>query len=159
LLEKYSYEADMAARSLSEMGDKSYFPLLKEIAASKPPNQAGETIRYAATLGGDDAVPWVVSKLTDPDPFARGNVSWGLAATGSRRAVPILIDMLLSQDEHVAQAAENALVQLTHRSVSPATYTSGKPALAHQKWMLWWTSHSDAPVFGPNTCGEIQPLN
>jgi HEAT repeat protein len=141
------------------MGDKSYFPLLKEIAGSKPPNEAGETIRYAATLGGDEAVPWIASKLTNPDPFARGDVPWALAATGSRRAVPILIDLLLSHDENAPQEAENALVQLTHRSVSPATYTSGNPAIAHQKWMLWWTLHSDAPVFGPNTCGEIQPLN
>src|SRR3954462_3372074 len=36
---KYSYEGDMAAKALSEMGDQEYFPLLKQIAESKPPDQ------------------------------------------------------------------------------------------------------------------------
>jgi HEAT repeat protein len=158
-LESYSYEGARAAGALSEMGDRAYFPLLKEIADSKAPNQASEAIRDAATLGGDEAIPWLAAKLQDSDPFARGNVPWALAATGSRRAVPILIDLLLSKDDHAPEAAESALVQLTHHSLSPGTYTSGTPALAHQKYAQWWMSHPDAEVFAPKMCGEIQPLN
>ena len=158
-ISQYSYEADIAAKALSEMGDQGYFPLLRQIAESKPPNQSGEAVRYAATLGGDEAIPWLASKLRDRDPFARGAVIWALAATGSRRAVPILIDLLLSNDEHLPQAAESALVQLTHRSISPNKYSSGTPVVAHQSFLHWWTSHSDAPVYGPKSCGEIQPLN
>jgi hypothetical protein len=156
---KYSYEAEMAAKALSEMGDREYFPLLKQIAESKPPNESGEAVRYAATLGGDDAIPWLASKLRDRDPIARGAVIWPLAATGSRRAVPMLIDLLLSKDENLPQAAEIALVQLTHRSVSVDKYSSGTPIVAHQSWLRWWASHPDAPVYGPKSCGEIQPLN
>jgi len=156
---KYSYEADTAAEALSEMGDQEYFPLLKQIAESKPPNQSGEAVRYAARLGGDDAIPWLASKLRDSDPIARGSVIWALAATGSRRAVPMLIDLLLSSDEHMPQAAEIALVQLTHRSVSPDKYSSGTPQVAHRSWVHWWSSHPDAQVYGPKSCGEIQPLN
>jgi hypothetical protein len=156
---KYSYEADMAAKALSKMSDLEYFPLLKQIAESKPQNQSGEAVRYAATLGGDEAIPWLASKLRDSDPIARGAVIWALAATGSRRAVPILIDLLLSTDEHLPQAAEIALVQLTHRSVSPDKYSSGSPVVAHQSWVRWWVSHPDGPVYGPTSCGEIQPLN
>ncbi|HET9743058.1 MAG TPA: HEAT repeat domain-containing protein [Terriglobales bacterium] len=158
-ISKYSYEADMATEALSEMGDQEYFPLLKQIAESKPPNQSGEAVRYAATLGGDDAIPWLASKLRDSNPIARGAVVWALAATGSRRAVPILIDLLLSNDEHLPETAEIALVQLTHRSVLPNKYTSGEPRVAHRSWVRWWTSHSDAPVYGPKSCGEIQPLS
>jgi HEAT repeat protein len=148
----------MAAKALSEMGDREYFPLLKQIAESKPPNESGEAVRYAATLGGDDAIPWLASKLRDRDPIARGAVIWPLAATGSRRAVPMLIDLLLSKDENLPQAAEIALVQLTHRSVSVDKYSSGTPIVAHQSWLRWWASHPDAPVYGPKSCGEIQPL-
>lgn len=158
-IREYSYEAEMAARALSEMGDQAYFPLLKEIAESKPPNQSGEALRYAATLGGDEAIPWLASKLRNSDLYARGAVPWALASTGSRRAVPVLIDLLLSHDENVPQSAESALVQLTHRSMSPEKYISGTPQIAHQNWMRWWTSHPDAPVYGPKRCGEIQPLN
>ncbi|MFL6439444.1 MAG: HEAT repeat domain-containing protein [Terriglobales bacterium] len=155
---KYSYEGDMAAKALSEMGDQEYFPLLKQIAESKPPDQSGEAVRYAATLGGDDAISWLASKLRDRDPIARGEVIWALAATGSRRAVPMLIDLLLSNDEHAPRAAEIALVQLTHRSVRDK-YRSGAPIVAHQSWLRWWASHPDATVYGPKSCGEIQPLN
>ena len=157
-ISNYSYEADAAAKALSEMGDQEYFPLLEQIAESKPPNQSGEAVRYAATLGGDDAIPWLASKLRDPDPIVRGEVIWALAATGSRRAVPMLIDLLVSSDEHLPQAAEIALVQLTHRSVSPDKYSSGTPIVAHQSWLRWWASHPDAPVYGPKSCGEIQPF-
>jgi HEAT repeat protein len=40
-------------------------------------------------------MPYVVSLLGSSDPFSRGNAIMALPQTGSRLAVPLLIDLLL----------------------------------------------------------------
>jgi hypothetical protein len=157
-MEKYSSQAELAVESLSEMGDRKYFPMLQHIVDSKPPNTVGETVRYAARLGGEQAIPWLGAMLRSPNPQARSSAVFALADTGSRKAVPMLIDLLLSSDQIVPSMAENALVKLTHRSVAPEKYQSGTPAAAHDRWMQWWLAHNDAAVYGPKECGEILPL-
>ena len=156
--EKYSSQAELAAKELSATGDREYFPMLQRIAESKPPNQVGEAVRNAARLGDEQAVPWLTTMLGSSDPFARGNAFWGLADTGARKAVPIMIDLLASSDENGPRMAEIALVRLTHRSVAPDKFVSGTTSGTHDRWMQWWLSHPDAPVYGPGECGEIQPL-
>src|SRR5438270_8747050 len=75
------------------------------LPASKtnPGIETGESVGRSSSICGDTrrrrTIPWLASKLRDPDPIARGAVIWALAATGSRRAVPRLIDLLLSSDE------------------------------------------------------------
>lgn len=94
----YTYQKEVAIRELAQMGDKKYFPLLLDIAQKQAPNQARDYVLAAAELGGDDALPYLRSLLRDPDPFSQANGVMGLEKTGSRAAVPLLIETLKSSE-------------------------------------------------------------
>jgi hypothetical protein len=156
----YSYEKEQIIKYLADMGDKRYFPLLLDIAQKQPPNQARDYVLAAARLGGEDAMPFMKSLLGDSDPFSSGNGLMGLSETGSRSAIPILIELLNSQNSDVGTLALTGLRQLTHRS----PFLDGQiyqefPSRLYPSWMRWWMLNGNsAAVYGPQQCGEILPL-
>jgi hypothetical protein len=156
----YTWEKELAIRSLAEMKDKKYFPLLLDEAKKHAPNEAGTYISAAAELGGDDAVAFLVSLVGDRDPFSRANGMRALAQTGSRRAVPILIEALKSRDADLARLAFMGLVQLTHRTpLANGEMSSTSPSQQYANWLGWWSLHGNsAAIYGPRECGEIEPL-
>jgi len=156
----YSNEKEQAVKYLSEMEDKKYFPLLLAEAKSHEPNQARDYVLAAAQLGGEDAMPYVNSLLTDQSAFSRANGVMALPKTGSRRAVPLLIELLRNPNVDLGRLASIGLIQLTHRSQFGAgRWFSDSPSNEYQQWIRWWTLRGDgASIYGPSQCGEIVAL-
>ena len=156
----YSYEKEKIIKYLADMGDKKYLALLLEIAQKQQPNQARDYVLAAARLGGEDAMPFVKSLLADSDPFSRANGLMGLSETGSRSAVPILIETLKNQNPDFGRLALTGLRQLTHRSpfLDGQIYQESSSRL-YASWLRWWMLNGNSvPVYGPQQCGEILPL-
>ncbi len=127
-----------AVRYLAELGDKTYFPMLLEIAKKQPANEGREYVLAAAELGGADAVPFLQELLGSGDGSARANAAMALGKTGSRAAVPLLIQVL--KDRELGKLAGEGLVELTHRQEGD--------------WAGWWAGNSgNAAVFGVG-CGK-----
>ncbi len=126
-----------AVRYLAELGDKKYFPMLREIAKKQPANEGREYVLAAAELGGDDAVPFLQELLGSGDGAARANAVMGLGKTGSKAAVPLLIEAL--KDRELGKLAGEGLVELTHRQEGD--------------WAAWWAGNGEsAAVFGVGDC-------
>jgi len=124
------------------------------------PNQARDCTLAAAQLGGEDAMPYVSSLLAGSDPFSRANGVMALPQTGSRHAVPLLIELLRSPDLSVGRLASIGLIHLTHRSpFSAGQWFSDAPSNEYSHWMRWWMRERDrATIYGPDQCGKIDPL-
>jgi len=71
--------------------------------------KARDYVLAAAQLGGENAMPYVVSLVSSSDAFSRANGIMALPLTGSRRAVPVLIDLLQSPDMDLARLASIGL--------------------------------------------------
>jgi len=157
---EYSWDKERAIRFLGEMGDKSYFALLQGVAEATPPNQARDYVWAAAELGGDDAMPFVMELLSSKDPFSRGNGVMALPRTGSRSAVPVLIELLRGGNEDVGVLASNGLIRITHRSPFPQQEWGGAaPGETYGEWKRWWSAEgASAKLYGPGECGEIEAL-
>jgi PBS lyase HEAT-like repeat len=127
-----------AVRYLAELGDKRYFPMLLEIAKKQPANEGREYVLAAAELGGDESVMFLQEMLGSGDGSARANAVMGLGKTGSRAAVPLLIEVL--NDRELGKLAGQGLVELTHRQEGD--------------WSRWWAANAgNAAVFGVGECG------
>ncbi|HWY68954.1 MAG TPA: hypothetical protein VNX88_09830 [Terriglobales bacterium] len=154
------YARFSAASALGGSGDRSYWPLLRDLAARQPPGQAGGLISSAARLGGEEALPWLRDLLRSPDVKIKADAVFPLALTGSRQAAPLLIDMLGDDEEHIPEAAQNALVQLTHHAFNPKQIVPSDTAAAHAAWIRWWSRNAEsAPIYKPGEyCGNAAPL-
>ena len=149
-------ENEMAVVYLSQMGDKKYLPALLNIAKRQPADQARAYVQAVAELGGDDALPYLRELAGNQDIHARANSVTGLGVTGSRQAVPLLVEELTSGTADLAKLAENALTTLTHRRVSAE---EDPPPGQARKWAAWWAAEgSTAKVYGPRECGEVEEL-
>jgi hypothetical protein len=135
---QFTPENETAVEYLGRMGDKKYFPMLLELAKKSEPGQGREYVLAAAELGGDDAVAYLKELAGSADGNARANGVMALGMTGSRAAVPVLIEVWKGGDADLGKAAADALVELTHRG-------SG------------WTD-SGVRVYGPRECGEVEGL-
>jgi HEAT repeat protein len=156
----YSYWKGKAIKYLSEMRDKKYFPLLLEVAKEQKPNQAKDYVLAAAELGGEDALPYVVSLLDGSEPFSWANAIMALPRTGSRRAVPLLIEQLRNPSPDLGQLASTGLMELTHHSVAQeGRLVCDTPTNECAKWVHWWLQNgSTTPIYGSNQCGEVESL-
>jgi len=154
---EYTPENEAAVSYLAQMGDKKYFPLLRDLAVKQPPDQGAEYVLAAAELGGDDAIPFLKTMLNSKDSLARANAVTGLEKTGSRDAVPVLIEALKTSDTSLGRSVLSSLAELTHRTAGPAE--SDPPAEEYGRWETWWTANgATAEVYGPSQCGEVQKL-
>jgi hypothetical protein len=153
---EFTPENDMAVGYLAQTGDKKYFPALLEMVKRQPPDQARDYVLAVAELGGDDAVAYLKELAASKDHNAQANGVTGLGLTGSRAAVPLLINTLRSENRDRAKLAENALAVLTHRRVG---VEGDAPSEQAPKWLSWWTAEgSTARLYGPRECGEVETL-
>jgi hypothetical protein len=150
-----TYEHMKSADYLAESGDEQWFPLLREIAIEKP--QISNYVDDAAELGGGEMIPTLVYLMQGPDKeFTSVNAVGGLGYTGSREAVPLLLDLLRNTDTGVADQARYALRLLTHHT---ADDQNKGPETEYPKWSNWWSRESSvAPIYKAKECGEITPL-
>jgi len=152
-----TYEHMKAAKYLAESGDRQWFPLLLEIARNNA--KIGTYVMYAAELGGAAMLPSLMDLLRSPDKeFTRLSAISGFGFTGTREAIPILIELLKGSDTRTIGYAERSLEILTHHTADQNWNNNLGPA--YQKWSQWWVrSGPTAPIYGREECGEITPFD
>jgi len=151
-----SYEHIKSADYLAESKDPQWFPLLQDLAQKHA--QISNYVDDAAELGGDKMIPTLIVLVGSADKeFTRINAITAMASTGSRGAVPILLDLLKNSDTDVADRARYGLRMLTHRTASDDQ--SESPQSEYPKWSQWWAREgSSAPIYKPTECGDFIPL-
>jgi hypothetical protein len=150
-------ENETAVGYLAQMGNKKYFPTLRDLAVKQPSDQAGEYVLAAAELGGDDAIPFLKTMLDSKNSGAQANAVAGLEKTGSREAVPLLIEALKNADVNLGRSALGALAELTHYTAGPND--NDPPAEEYGRWQAWWTANgATTQIYGPRDCGDVQRL-
>jgi len=159
LLEKTeagSYEHMKSADYLGESGDPQWFPLLHDVAQKHA--QILNYVSDAAELGGDKMLPSLILLLGSPDKeFTRVNAVTAIGYTGSRSAVPILLDLLKNSDVGIAERALYGLRLLTHRSANDDE--SESPQSQYHRWSQWWAREgASAPIYKATECGNFNPL-
>jgi hypothetical protein len=149
-----------AIRYLGQIGDRSDLGLLLQVAHANPLDSYSREVAMesAGEVGGDDAVPFLVSELKNLSIDVRQSAVRALYLTSSRNAVPVLIELLLSPEDRVSGTAEFGLQVLTHRSATENN-SGAKPATGYTKWTQWWNSHREsATIFKNDECGDVVPL-
>jgi len=151
-----TYEHMKSADYLAQSDDPQWFPLLLEIAQKNA--RISNYVDDAAELGGDRMLPTLVSLARSRDEeFARINAVTAMGSTGSRAAVPILLDLLRNPNHDIADRARLALRLLTHRTAGEDP--NGDPQSEYPKWSQWWVSESaTAPIYKAKECGDFTPL-
>lgn len=150
-----------AIDALAETGDRTYVPLLTELA--KDPKWQNVAIPALGELGGEEVIPFLVPLIRYPlgppnEPPVQQLAMQGLANTGSRKAIPILIQALRNPLVH--QDAVNALERLTHLVIWEGNkqhwlYTDDDAIAAKmaERWDRWWkTTGMTAKLYGPADC-------
>jgi HEAT repeat protein len=146
---------------LAETGDRSYVPLLAELARESAWQNAA--IPALGELGGRDVVPNLAQLVHYPlgppnEPPVQQLAMRGLANTASQEAVPYLIEAL--RNPLVQHDAVNALEQLTHLVIfqekSQQWLYAGDDATAEKmarRWKRWWKATGGrAKLYGPGDC-------
>jgi hypothetical protein len=112
-LPKFDYSERIASVGyLADTGDAQWFPLLQRLAQANPGLR--DYVDSAAQLGGDKMLPTLIEWMQSPDvKFTRINAVTAMGYTGSRAAVPILIDLLRSSNPDISGRAQFALRLLT----------------------------------------------
>jgi hypothetical protein len=147
-----------SAQYLGQTGDSRWFPLLAEVARKKP--QILNYVSDAAQTGGGKALSLLQELLQSPDKeYTQLNAAMALGDTGSRDAVPILLNLLKNPNPNLTDRGAYSLRQLTHR-----TYGDGQGNVAgadkFSAWVRWWNREgSTARIYKASECGELVPLN
>jgi hypothetical protein len=145
-----------AAEFLASTADPQWYPLLLELARKRPGD--GFYLYPAAESGGDRAVRVLIDSVHSGRGVARRVAISALGYTGSRAAVPVLLDLLGDSDldPDSSSAALYALRQLTRRTVNEA---KDSPQFQSRKWREWWSRHAgDARIYKRTECTEFYPL-
>ena len=159
--DRQDYYSWQAIDALAETRDRTYVPLLAELA--RDPAWQNVAIPALGELGGPGVVPSLAGLIQYPlgppnEPPVQSLAVRGLANTGSREAIPYLIEAL--RDPLVHQDAVNALEQLTHVVIwdekskhwlyPQDQVTAEKMA---ERWRRWWQSTGQkAKLYGPGDC-------
>jgi len=159
MAEGSTYRAQEALQVLAETRDPSFLPVLIRIA-DKSTDGTRDLAIQSIGLFGDDAVPFLLSTLSDPDVNARIAAVRGLGLTKSRSAVSIVIGVLLNRDPQVFDVATQSLAQLTHHSITKEPWNEPPSADEYMRWHVWWLRNGvNAPIYDTDTCVQPQPLN
>jgi HEAT repeat protein len=113
----------------------------------------------AAELGGDKALPLLITLAMSPDrEFTGGNAIMAMGSTGSRDAIPLLLEYLKSPDVSIRNRANYALQLLTHRTAEGDRLNRNRQTES-AKWLQWWKREgATARIYKDTQCGEMIPL-
>jgi hypothetical protein len=149
-----SFEHLEAARYLALTDDQQWYPLLLDAAEKNASDSAYPA--YAAELGGDKMLPVLVSLANKP--HARLQAVMAMGSTGSRKAIPILIELLKDPGIDTRDRASYSLKLLTHRSARE-NWPNFDQQAEYIKWSKWWqVEGANAPIYKDTECGETVPL-
>jgi HEAT repeat protein len=153
-----TYEHMKSADFLAQTGDQKWFPLLLEIAQKNAKN--GSYVYDAAESGGELILPFLLMMMRSSDEeFTRPIAISALAYTGSRTAIPILLNLLRSTDSGTSERALFGLRLLTHRSAAANERWFDNPQPQYAKWAQWWNREgASAHIYKPTECGQVTPL-
>jgi len=142
-----------AIQALAELGDRSYCPVMLDLAQQNAGYSRMIALRGAGYLCGEKAIPLTLRLLNSADQSLRYELAYALGNTHARDAVPILSDFLADRDENVRRAAVDALATLTHRSQEPGIASLEAAAQTRRAWMAWWSGYGRrAKIYGPEDC-------
>jgi hypothetical protein len=148
---------DAAIGALVTTRDQTYFPLLDHMARDSTARKRASVARNAGFFG-DNAVPLLVSLLSDVDTGVRYAAATGLGVTASRSAVGPLIGAF--NDPGLFWPASRSLAQLTHRSITTRPDLETPSAEASRRWVTWWSKNGlTAPIYSPDKCEQLQTLD
>jgi hypothetical protein len=146
-----------AARYLAESNDQQWYPLLRDAAIK---NVGDSTFpACAAELGGEKMLPVLIDLAKSADNKGiEGNALMAMGSTGSRNAIPVLLEYLNDPDSNISDRAGYGLMLLTHRSAVVDSRNRDRKAEA-VKWMDWWKREgATAPIYKATEQGERVPL-
>jgi hypothetical protein len=113
-------------------------------------------LRAAGYLCGEKVLPLATAELANADPSPRYEAAYALGNSDDREAVPLLISLLLDQDENVRRAARDSLATLTHRH---SKNDGGPTQSVFRDWNDWWrSSGATVPIYGIDECKQTEPL-
>ena len=142
-----------AIQALAELGDRSYCPVMLDLAQQNAGYSRMIALRGAGYLCGKKAIPLTLRLLNSADQSLRYELAYALGNTHARDAVPILSDFLADRDENVRRAAVDALATLTHRSQEPGIASLEAAEQTRRAWMAWWSGYGRrAKIYGPEDC-------
>lgn len=146
-----------AAHYLAQTDNQRWYPLLRDAAEKNV--RISSYPADAAELGGDKALPMLVALAKNPDrEFTGGNAIMAMGSTGSRDAIPVLVDYLISPDINISDRANYALQLLTHRTAVRDQLNRNRQTES-AKWSQWWKREgATARIYKGTECGEMIPL-
>ena len=152
-----SGESLQSAEYLAKTRDSQWYPLLLEFAQKH--SNIADYVDYAAESGGEQILPDLIRVLNSTDlETTQPNAISALAYTGSRAAVPVLLELLRSPDPLRSYAALVALRELTHRTYGGEHWLDN-PQSQYPKWAQFWAREgANAPVYKADDLGEGKPL-
>jgi hypothetical protein len=153
-----------AMSNLGRTGD-AYLDTLTQLLASDDQAIQNAATQAVGALGGPTAFARIAALVPSSDAPTRMAGAEGLGRTGTRLAVPVLIQMLLDTEPNVRQAAVNSLELLTHRVAFYGDEWSDvttAPAAndVRRRWVGWWNSYgNDSEIYGTADCAGVDSLN
>lgn len=153
-----SEESLRSAHFLAKTGDPKWYPLLLEFAQKN--SKIANYVSYAAESGGDAMLPELFKLMGSSDrETTQVNAISALAYTGSRAAVPILIELLRDPSPSISESALIGLRELSHRTVGREIRNDDSQS-QYAAWVRWWEREgSTAFIYKPDEFGEGGPLN
>lgn len=144
-----------AIDALSNMGDKSYLPLLEKLTEDHYHDVQRKAILGLGILGGEKELTLLNTRAHNSKTmFDRLDAITAMGDTASLQAVPLLIELFTLPDTDQPNASDFALQTLTHAHVLPFNRLPS-PIEAKNAWQNWWSRNlNSAPVFGPYDCGD-----
>jgi hypothetical protein len=159
--DRQPYYSWQAIDALAQSGDRTYVPLLAELA--REPEWQQLAIPALGELGGQEVIPVLLRFVRHPlgppnEPPVQQLAIRGLANTRSREAIPYLIQELRNPLVH--QDAVNALAWITHLGIHAAdgkhwlyADDDGTAKQMAERWERWWRSTGEkATLYGPKDC-------
>ena len=148
-----SFESIESADYLAQTGDQRWLPLLRKKALSNPNRFAF----YVARMQGDDSISFLLELMHSQERKLDAKYAPSvLGQTGSPRAVPILIELLNTQDSSASEALR-ALRLLTRKTVEGNWRKD--PSSQYPRWKSWWQqSQSTTRIYKADECGDVSLL-
>jgi HEAT repeat protein len=159
--DRQEYYSSQAIDALAQTGDRTYVPLLAELA--RDPAWQNVAIVALGELGRHGVISFLAPLVDYPlgppnEPPVQSLAIRGLANTRSREAIPYLIVALRNPLVH--RDAVNALEQLTHLVIREEKskqwlYTEDDKTADRmaESWQRWWKSTGEkAKLYGPGDC-------
>jgi hypothetical protein len=147
--------------ALAEMNSGDQLKFFASLLPGHVSSAEDEIRQYAilaiGRVGGDDGIEMLGQFLrvhgADASTRTRSVVAIALASGGSRKAIPILINMYGDSNGEVQNSVCGSLLTLTHTSWCDG---SGDVFKLQAEWRRWWRKdQSTAKIYGTNDCPTL----